>query len=128
MTLKSLAQILGVLGDSITFEGAILLATGEAGEEMRTREIVNAVTAYRIFPDLKKLVLERNGIIFNNQEDIEIAVARRFSKRAQAGAWLQGKRILKIDRTTECAFRQACNPIPHTPSKKKQAPPPTDLN
>ena len=46
----------------------------------------------------------------------------------EGGLYASGQTHLKIDPTTECAFRQACNPIPHTPSKKKQAPPPTDLN
>lgn len=88
MTVAALAQTLGLLGDAITFTGAILLALGEAGEEKRAREIVNAVTAYKAFPDLKKLVVEIEGVVIKDTEDIEIAVKRRFSKRARAGAWV----------------------------------------
>jgi len=88
MALPVLAQILGLLGDAITFMGAILLALGEAGEEARAREIEGAATTYKAFPELKKLVIEIEGVIINNEEDVEFAVAHRFSRRARTGAWI----------------------------------------
>jgi len=86
MTLSSWAQTLGLLGDAITFLGAILLALGEAGEESRTRQAVGMATAYKEIPDLNKLTIEIEGMIIKKEGDAHIAVARRFSRRALLGA------------------------------------------
>jgi hypothetical protein len=103
MTLPMLAQIFGLVGDTVTFIGAVLLARGEAGEEARAREIEGTTTTYKTSPELKKLVIEIEGLIIKREEDVEFAVTHRFSRRAGMGAWIiaGGFVLLLISRILE---------------------------
>jgi hypothetical protein len=91
MSVDLAIQVVGLLGDGITFTGAYILAKREAGEKDRTQEVLATVHAIEHFPELGRLKLEIDGIVIANKDDVEIAVAQRSSRQA-----LWGKRILAI--------------------------------
>jgi hypothetical protein len=88
MTLVTTARLLGLGGDIVSFAGAILLALGEAGEEERARNKADITKTVRSVKGLLNLPVEQGGVVIRGEEDIEIAVARPFSRRARTGAWI----------------------------------------
>ena len=86
MSMDLAIQLIGLLGDGITFTGAYILAMREAGEKDRTEEALATVHAIEQIPGLRRLIVEIDGIVIKNKDDIEIAIAQRSSKRARLGA------------------------------------------
>jgi hypothetical protein len=82
------ANISGLLGDIVTFAGAILIATGEAGERKRARQIRAMTEIYEVEPGLRKLRFRIGSTEIQNADDIEDAVIGSFSRRAIIGAWI----------------------------------------
>jgi len=102
MSLEMTAQVVGLLGDVTTFIGAILLALREAGEG---KAVLERMGISNILGDLKlrKLTIQIDDMVINDEGQAEIAIARRRSKRARTGAWLivGGFVLLTIARALE---------------------------
>jgi hypothetical protein len=88
MSIETISQILGLVGDVITFSGGLVLAIKEAGEEKRARERVGVANALENFPNLKKLTILIDETLIRNESDIEVAIASRASQRARWGGGL----------------------------------------
>jgi len=77
---------LGVLGDATTFTGAIILALKEAGEEEKAREARDILKVYERNGRLKEKEIRIEGVLIECEKDIEIALAKRASRRSRLGA------------------------------------------
>lgn len=85
-TLEVLNTISGFLGDTITFIGAFMIAVKEAGEYKRLRQEVGASKAYKENPKLKQLLIEVDGLLVQNGEDVKVILAKRASNISRRGA------------------------------------------
>jgi hypothetical protein len=77
---------LGVLGDATTFTGAIILALKEAGEEEKAREARDILEVYERNGRLKEKEIWIEAVLIECEKDIEIALAKRASRRSRRGA------------------------------------------
>lgn len=86
MSLEMAAQIIGLVGDVVTFSGAIVLAIREAGEGQRAIEVEGTTKVLSKYPEMQKLTIQIDEVIVRDEGDVEIGVAGRSSRRARLGA------------------------------------------
>lgn len=88
MSAETIARCFGFLGDATTFAGALVLALKEAKEEDRTHEVIATEDTLAKFPELREILIELDGVILQKPGDVELAVAKRASRKSRIGAWI----------------------------------------
>jgi hypothetical protein len=81
-----LAPAIGMVGDAISFTGALILALKEAGEEKKARELHDIVETFEKNPGMRRIEVSIEGIVIETERHIEIALSKRASRRARVGA------------------------------------------
>jgi len=83
--LHSLAPWLGLIGDTVTFIGGIILAVEAARQHeqfLKIQQMASTLTS----PELVHLKVEVGGVLITDHKDIERAYIRHSARRALAGA------------------------------------------
>jgi hypothetical protein len=107
MSAEIVSRCFGFLGDATSFVGALVLALKEAGEEERTTEVIATEETLEKYPELREILIDVDGVILQKPGDVELAVAKRASKRSRVGAWIlaAGFVFLFIGRFIEAIYR-----------------------
>ncbi len=81
----SLAPILGLIGDTLTFAGGTILAWDAARQDKQFRKIRKLAETLAA-PELVHLKVEVEGVVIADEKDIEQAFIRHSARRALVGA------------------------------------------
>ena len=83
------APVFGLVGDTLTFFGGLILAIDAALQEKRFKRIRNKVKAYTS-PEFAQLriVVEEDGILIRDEKDIEWSFIRHSARWATVGTVL----------------------------------------